>query len=344
MTQGDGMADRNSGGVVIDVHAHVMTPEAEEIAAPLFTPERDPFIAYAGPVSDAYNRMHFAEILPNLTQPSQRLRDMDRMGVDIQAISVVPPQYFYWAEPDVGARLSGMVNDRLFEIVQGHPDRFVGLGTVPLQDIDLALGELERVVGELRFSGLEICTNVNGIDFDHPRFVPFFEKVVEHDLLLVVHPNGFTHGERLANYYLINTLGMPMDSTVFIARMIFGGVMERFPDLKVCVTHGGGYLPFYAARFDHAYEARDDCREHITREPSSYLAQMYFDTMVFDPTMIATLVKRWGADHVLLGTDYPYDMGEADPLGLLAKVEDLADKERTLIAGGNAARLLGLEP
>ncbi len=338
------MADRNSGGVVIDVHAHVMTPEAEEIAAPLFTPERDPFIAYSGPVSDAYNRMHFAEILPNLTQPSQRLRDMDRMGVDIQAISVVPPQYFYWAEPDVGARLSGMVNDRLFEIVQGHPDRFVGLGTVPLQDIDLALGELERVVGELRFSGLEICTNVNGIDFDHPRFVPFFEKVVEHDLLLVVHPNGFTHGERLANYYLINTLGMPMDSTVFIARMIFGGVMERFPDLKVCVTHGGGYLPFYAARFDHAYEARDDCREHITREPSSYLAQMYFDTMVFDPTMIATLVKRWGADHVLLGTDYPYDMGEADPLGLLAKVEDLADRERTLIAGGNAARLLGLEP
>lgn len=338
------MADRNSGGVVIDIHAHVMTPEAEEIAAPLFTPDKDPFIGFSGPVSDAYNRTHFAEILPNLTQPAQRLRDMDRMGVEIQAISVAPPQFFYWAEPDVGARLSGMVNDRLFEIVQAHPDRFVGLGTVPLQDTDLALGELDRVVGELRFNGLEICTNVNGIDFDHPRFLPFFEKVVEHDLLLVVHPNGFTHGQRLADYYLINTLGMPMDSTVFIARMIFGGVMERFPDLKVCVTHGGGYLPFYAARFDHAYEARVDCREHITREPSSYLAQMYFDTMVFDPTMIATLVKRWGADHVLLGTDYPYDMGEADPLGLLAKVEDLADRERTLIAGGNASRLLGLEP
>jgi aminocarboxymuconate-semialdehyde decarboxylase len=343
MTQGDGMAYRDSGGMVIDIHAHVMTPEAEEIAAPLFTPDKDPFIGFSGPVSDAYNRKHFAEILPNLTRPSQRLRDMDRMGVDIQAISVVPAQYFYWAEPGVGARLSRMVNDRLFEIVQGHPDRFVGLGTVPLQDIDLALSELDRVVGELGFSGLEICTNMNRIDFDHPRFVPFFEKVVEHDLLLLVHPNGFTHGERLADYYLINTVGMPMDSTVFVARMIFGGVMERFPDLKVCVTHGGGYLPFYAARFDHAYEARDDCREHITREPSSYLAQMYFDTMVFDPTMIATLVKRWGADHVLLGTDYPYDMGEADPLGLLAKVEDLADRERALIAGGNAARLLGLD-
>jgi aminocarboxymuconate-semialdehyde decarboxylase len=268
---------------------------------------------------------------------------MDRMGVDVQAISVVPPQYFYWTEPQIGAKLSGMVNDRLFEIVEAHPDRFVGLGTLPLQDVDLALAELDRVVGELRFGGLEICTNVNGVDFDDPRFAPFFEKVVEHDLLLVVHPNGFTHGQRLADYYLINTLGMPMDSTVFIARMIFGGVMERFPALKVCVMHGGGYLPFYPARFDHAYEARDDCREYISRPPSTYLAQMYFDTMVFDAEMIATLVDRWGADHILLGTDYPFDMGEDDPLGLLGRVEGLPAEDRTKIAGGNAARLLGLE-
>jgi aminocarboxymuconate-semialdehyde decarboxylase len=337
----DAMADGD--GTVIDVHAHVMSPEAQEIAAPLFIPEKDPFINFSGPISGAYNKKHFAEIVPNLTLPERRLRDMDRMGIDVQAISVVPPQFFYWAEPDFGARLSTMVNDRLLEIVQGHPDRFVGLGTLPLQDVDLALGELDRVVVDLRFPGLEICTNVNGIDFDDPRFIPFFEKVVEHDLLLVVHPNGFTSGERLADHYLINTVGMPMDSTVFIARMIFGGVMERFPDLKVCVTHGGGYLPFYPARFDHAYEARDDCRQHITRKPSSYLAQMYFDTMVFDPEMISTLVKRWGPEHVLLGTDYPYDMGETDPLGLLAKVTDLGDDERAKIAGGNAARLLGLD-
>ena len=234
----------------------------------------------------------------------------------------------------------GCVNDRLFEIVQGHPDRFVGLGTLPMQDVDLALAELERVVRELRFAGLEICTNVNGVDFDDARFVPFFEKVVEHDLLLVVHPHGFFDGRRLADHYLINTVGMPMDSTVFIARMIFGGVLERFPDLKVCVTHGGGYLPFSPARFDHAYEARDDCREHIDRPPSTYLAQMYFDTMVFDPGMLGTLVDRWGADHVLLGTDYPFDMGETDPLGLLDRVVGLADADRAMIAGGNAARLL----
>ena len=330
-------------GRVIDVHAHVMTPEAEEIAAPLFTPDKDPFIGFSGPVSDAYNKRHFAEIVPNLTLPDVRLRDMDRMGVDVQAISVVPPQYFYWAEPEVGAKLSAMVNDRLSEIVQGHPDRFVGLGTLPMQDVDLALAELERVVDELGFHGLEICTNVNGVDFDHQRFVPFFEEVVTKDLLLVVHPNGFTQGERLDDYYLINTLGMPMDSTVFIARMIFGGVLERFPTLKVCVMHGGGYVPFYPARFDHAYRQREDCREHITREPSSYLAQLTFDTMVFDPVMLSTLIQRWGSDHVLLGTDYPYDMGETDPLGLVDRVDGLDPADRAAIVGGNAARLLNLD-
>ena len=292
MEDGDG---ESATAVVIDIHAHVMTPEAEEIAAPLFTPDKDPFIGFSGPTSDAYNRTHFAEIVPSLTQPEQRLRDMDRMGVDIQAISVVPPQYFYWAEPQIGAKLSGMVNDRLFEIVQGHPDRFVGLGTLPLQDVDLALGELERVVEELRFGGLEICTNVNGVDFDDPRFVPFFEKVVEHDLLLVVHPNGFTHGERLADYYLINTVGMPMDSTVFIARMIFGGVLERFPDaegLRDARRRIPAVLPGPVR--SRLRSSGTIVASTSAGPPSTYLAQMYFDTMVFDPDMLSTLVQALG--------------------------------------------------
>jgi aminocarboxymuconate-semialdehyde decarboxylase len=335
---------RGTGGRVIDIHAHVMTPEAEEIAAPLFSPGKDPFVAFSGPASETYNRAHFSEIAPKLSLPEERLRDMDRMGVDVQAISVAPPQYFYWTEPEVGAKLSGMINDRLFEIVQAHPDRFVGLGTLPMQDVDLAFSELERIVDELDFHGLEICTNVNGIDLDDARFVPFFEQVVARDLLLVVHPNGFTHGERLAEHYLINTVGMPMDSTIFVARLVFGGVLERFPTLKVCIVHGGGYLPFYPARFDHAYEARADCRERISRPPSTYLAQLYFDTMVFDAAMVGELVRRWGADHVLLGTDYPYDMGETDPLGLVDAVEGLDADARSLIVGGNAARLLQLAP
>ena len=326
---------------VIDIHCHVLAPEAEALTRPHFTIDKDPFFAFSGPASGEYNQAHFSEIVPMLTDPEIRLRDMDRMGVDVQAISIAPPQYYYWAEPDLGAKAARIENDRLAELVEMHPDRFVGLGTVPMQDVDLALEELERVV-EMGFPGLEICSSVNGLDLDDPRFVPFFEKVVEHDLLLVVHPNGFAQGERLADHYLINTVGMPMDSTLFVSRMIFGGVLERFSSLKVCVVHGGGYIPFYPARFDHAWEAREDCRRFTPRPPSSYLAQLYFDTMVFDPEDLGYLIRRWGADHVLLGTDYPYDMGEDDPVGLVSKVDGLDDRQRGLIVGANAARLLRL--
>lgn len=337
-----GRSDLPDGTRTVDIHCHVMTPEAEEIAGPLFSPEKDPFVQFSGPASEAYNRQHFADIMPKITGVEERLRDMDRMGIDVQAISVAPPQYFYWTEPDVGVRLTRMVNDNLARIVEGDRERFVGLGTVPLQDVGLAVQEIDRVVDSYGFPGLEICTNVNGVDFDDERFLPFFERVVERDLLLVVHPNGFTQGQRLAAYYMINTVGMPMDSTVFVGRMIFGGVLERYPELKICIVHGGGYVPFYPARFDHAYRQRSDSRERISRLPSTYLAQLYFDTMVYEPEAVGFLIDRYGADHVLLGTDYPYDMGEVDPIGLVLSVEGLDDKQVAQVVGGNALRLLGL--
>ncbi len=338
-----GRTRRPDGVVTIDIHCHVMSLESEELVRPFFTPDKDPFFRFSGPSSEAYNRKHFAEIVPKLSQPEERLRDMDRMGIDIQAISVAPPQYFYWTEPDLGVRVSRIQNDNLATIVDRYPDRFVGLGTLPLQDVDASLLELDRVVDELGFRGVEICTSVNGTDFDDPRFEPLLRRFEELEVLVVMHPNGFSHGERLAAYYLINTVGMPLDSTISISRMIFGGVLERHPDLKICVVHGGGYLPFYPARFDHAYRAREDCRENISRPPSTYLRQLYFDTMVFDTEDLSLLISRYGADHVLLGSDYPYDMGVDDPVSLVTGIEGLDDKELALVLGGNAARLLKLD-
>lgn len=331
------------GAGTIDIHCHVTNPDCDDLVREHFLPRMEPFVLFGGEESNAYNRQHFGDIVPKLTDPQLRVADMDRMGVDVQAISVAPPQYFYWTDPGLGARLAGMINERLAEIVAGHPDRFVGLGTLPMQDVDRALDELDRIE-QLGFRGIEIGSNVNGIDFDHPRFRPFFAACEERRLLLVVHPNGFTHGERLMDYYLINVMGMPLDSAVFLARLVFGGVLEEFPDLKVCVVHGGGYIPSYPARLDHAYEVRPECRKHISRPPSTYLAQLFYDTMLYRPTELGYLVDRWGSDHVLLGSDYPYDMGESDPLGLIESVPSLTDDDRALIKGGNAARLLGLAP
>jgi aminocarboxymuconate-semialdehyde decarboxylase len=334
---------RANGTRTIDIHCHVMSLESHELVRPINSPDRDPFFRYSAPSSDAVNHRLMERITPKLSMPEERLRDMDRMGIDIQAISVAPPQYYYWTEPDLGVRLSRLQNDNLAAIVARHPDRFVGLGTLPLQHVDASIAELDRVVDELGFTGIEICTSVNGVDFDDRRFEPLLARIQELDVMVLMHPNGFSHGERLADYYLINTVGMPLDSTVSIARMIFGGVLERFADLKLCVAHGGGYLPFYPARFDHAFHAREDCREHISRPPSTYLRQLYFDTMVFDPEDLGSLIARYGADHVLLGSDYPYDMGADDPVGLVRRVEGLDDAARAKVLGGNAARLLRLE-
>jgi aminocarboxymuconate-semialdehyde decarboxylase len=332
---------QRGGTPVIDIHCHVGAPECEPLVRDLYRSELEPFDHFGG-VSSVYNREHFAAIAPKLTNAEERLADMDRMGVDLQAISIAPPQYYYWTEPDLGARLSRMENERLAELCREHPDRFVGLGTVPLQNTTAALKELDHLSGQLGFTGIEISTNVTGEDLDAARLESFWDKVTDLDLLVVLHPHGFTQGHRLTDYYLANVIGNPLDSTVAVSRLIYSGVLERHPNLKLCVVHGGGYLPFYAARMDHAWQVRPEAREHIPNAPTTYLERVHFDTVLFDPADVARLVARYGSDHVLLGTDYPYDMGETDPVGLVNRTPALTAEDRARIVGGNAARLLRL--
>jgi aminocarboxymuconate-semialdehyde decarboxylase len=326
----------------IDIHCHVRTAACEELVRGQYKPELEPFDRYGGASTD-YNRRHFSEIVPQLTLAERRLADMDRMGIDVQALSVAPPQFYYWTDPALGARLSRMENDRLAELVAGHPDRFVGLGTVPLQDVDSAINELDYIADQLGFTGIEICSNVAGLDLDDRRFRRFFQRVEELDLLIVIHPHGFTQGDRFGDYYLVNVVGNPLDSTLAVSRLIFSGVLDAHPDLKICVVHGGGFLPFYTARMDHAWRVRPECRERISQPPSTYLHRLSFDSVVFDEGMLTALVQRFGADHVLLGTDYPYDMGEDDPVGLVGQVPGLTGADRAAMLGGNAARLLRLD-
>jgi aminocarboxymuconate-semialdehyde decarboxylase len=277
-----------------------------------------------------------------MVDAERRIKDMDASGIDVQAISPIPTQYYYWLDPEIGREAAQLVNDDIVKFAASHPGRFVPLGTVPLQHTSLAVAELERCVRDLGMRGIEINSNVMGEELSSPRLAPFFARAEELGTLLFLHPLGFSEGRRLSNHYLNNVIGNPLESTVAISHLIFDGVLDRHPGLKLCVAHGGGFLPTYRGRMDHAHVAREDCNLHIKRPPSSYLRQLYFDTVIFDPAQLAFMVEQYGSDHIVLGSDYPFDMAESDPVGFVSGTPGLSQSDRANILGLNAARLLGL--
>src|SRR5437899_9572679 len=326
----------------VDIHCHYMNTEVAAKVAHLNPAQHEPMAIYSNAATREANAKQVKERGPKLTDIALRLKDMDGMGIDIQAVSPAPHQTYYWTDPGMGAELSRAVNERLAEIVAQHPDRFVALGTVPLQDSSLAIAELEHCVRKLGMRGVEINPSVKGMDLTDAKLGldKFFAAVQALDVIIFMHPIGFTHGERLVDHYFNNVIGNPLETTVATSHLIFDGVIERHPKLKVVLPHAGGYLAHYWARMDHGYRARPDCRTVLKRPPSRYLAKMYFDSITFDAEMLRHMVRKYGPEHVLLGSDYPYDMGEEDPLALIASVRGLKRAERTMIEGGNAARLL----
>jgi aminocarboxymuconate-semialdehyde decarboxylase len=334
--------DRKGRSLRIDIHCHYLNPEVAAKVAPLGPTQHDPLFSFSNAATREVNANQVQERRPKLTSIDVRLADMDRMGIDMQAVSPAPNQLVYWCDAGMGAEIARAVNDRLAAVVAEHPDRFVALGTIPLQDVELAVVELERCVKQLGLRGVEILPNVNGRDLTDPALglEKFFARAEALGIVIFMHPLGFTQGERLRDHYFNNVIGNPMETTIAASHLIFDGVLDRHPKLKIVLPHAGGFLAHYWARMDHAHRARPDCRTVIRKPPSSYLAKMYFDTIAFDPRMLRHMIDRYGADHVLLGTDYPYDMGETDPVGAIAKVPRLAHAEREAIEGGNAARLL----
>ncbi len=333
---------RRGKSLRIDIHCHYLNQAVAEQVAHLDPAQHEPSVAFANALTRDVNLKQIRDRGPKLSTIETRLRDMDRMGIDVQAVSPAPNQTYYWTDPELGASLARKVNDRLAEIVATWPDRFVAFGTVPLQNVDLALAELERCRRKLGLRGVEVNPSVNGMDLTDPRLKleKFFARAQALDAVIFMHPIGFTQGERLVDHYFNNVIGNPMETTIAASHLIFDGVMQRNPKLKIVLPHAGGYLAHYWARMDHAHRARPDCRTVIRKAPSSYLRKMYFDTICFDPKMLRHMIDQYGAGHVLLGTDYPYDMGEEDPVGLIASVPRLKRAERVMIEGGNAARLL----
>lgn len=335
---------RSGGARVVDIHCHYLNPQVEDLVAALPDPPAPP--APASPAADRtarYNRELLETVYrTKLTDIAARLEDMDAMGVDMQAISPSPTQYHYGVPADASEEIVRLQNERIAAICGEHPDRFVGLGTVSLQEPSLARDQVRHGAQKLGLRGFEISTLVNGVGVDDARFRPFWEEVERLGVAVLLHPLGTTIGPRMDVHYLSNIVGQPAETAIALSRMIMGGHFDRFPALKLCAVHGGGYLPPYIGRSDHAWRVRPEC-DGCARPPSDYLRRIWFDTLVYDPARLGDLIDIVGADRVVAGTDYPFDMGDYDPVGLVEAVDGLSASDRAAILGGNAMRLLGLD-
>lgn len=264
------------------------------------------------------------------------------MGVDIQVVAPAPTQCYYSVSPPIAETAHRLANDGVAEFCSRKPDRFVGLGVVTLQEPELASRELEYIMRHLKLKGVQILTNVDGQELSDPKFRSFFAKAEELGAFVMMHPNGFTHGDRLTQFYFNNVIGNPLETTLALHNLIFSGTLARFPDLKLMAFHGGGYLPAYSGRIDHAWGARKDSHAELPLPPTTYLRQVYLDTVVFTYHQLAYLLDLFGPDRIMMGTDYPFDMAEFNPIGHVAGVDGMDETTLAQIVGGNAKRLLGL--
>ncbi|MDB5900579.1 MAG: amidohydrolase [Ramlibacter sp.] len=249
---------RSGKSKVVDLHCHYLNPEVNAKTASLNAAQYDPTVIFADELTRETNVKQMKTRAPKLSGVTERLKDMDRMGVDIQAVCPAPYHFFYFTEPDYGAELAREVNEGIAKVVADTPDRFVGLGSVPLQNAELAVRELDYAVKNLGLRGVEICTNVNGKNLTDPTLglEKFFARCEELGVVIFMHPLGYTQADRLTHHYFNTVIGNPLESTVAVSHLIFDGVMARHPKLKVVVAHGGGFIAHYWARMDHAWRAR----------------------------------------------------------------------------------------
>ncbi len=327
--------------MTIDMHSHVMVPEAAALVAPHVDLSTVPLAHFATANTQALNRKQDADRRPNMVDVAVRLADMDSAGIDLQVIMPPPGQCTYTVPADLAARAARIINDGMAAFVAKHPERFAALGTVPMQDPAESVIELGRCMGELGLKGVQILTNIAGKELSDPAFAPFWARAEELGAVVLIHPNGFTEAGRMTRFYFNNVVGNPLETTLALHYLIFDGVLERHPALKLVAVHGGGYLASYSGRIDHAWGARTDARGSLPQPPTTYLKRVFFDSVVFTPHQLRNLVDVFGAGQIVMGTDYPFDMAESDPVGHLASA-GLDEATFAAIAGGNSRKLFGI--
>jgi len=318
----------SSKPIVIDVHAHVLVPE---VMKRTFEHSQ-----YARAVAGGNGVPE--PLFQRMTELPLRLREMDATGVDIQIISPsIMQQCTYAFEAQEALELDRRSNDRVAEAVAQHPDRLIGLGSLPLHDVALSAAELERCVRDLKLRGVIVSSHINGTELGEARLQPFWAKAEALGAVIFVHPAGSTD-KRMLRHRLMITVGQPLEEAFALTSLIYEGVMDRFPKLKILVAHGGGYLPFYAGRHDNEY--RYGRSPHLKGEFSSYLPRFFYDTVLFNPDMLEFLMSKVPASQVMLASDYPF--AEKRPVEYVRRAKKIGRKEQDAILGANAARLFGI--
>ena len=274
---------------------------------------------------------------------ARRLRDMDATGVDVHVLSATPQTYLYNVEPELAATVAAIQNDQMAKHIAAHPDRFWGIATLPLAQPKHAADELKRAMTKLGLRGSMFGSNIKGINLDDPMFEPLWAIAEELGAFMFVHPNNVAGADRLKSYYLGNLIGNPLDTTIAAASLFFGGVMDRYPKLKIMLAHGGGFTPYQAARWEHGWKVRNEPKKNIKTQPKGIAKRFFYDTILHSDRTLEAMIGLVGGDHVLLGSDYPYDMAM---LGCVAHVRSLeiSDADKDSILGGRAEMLLSGKP
>lgn len=329
----------------IDIHTHILPKEL---------PDWKSMLGYGGFIRLDHHKScsarmlkddgtFFREIGDNCWDPHVRMSECDATGVHVQVLSTVPVMFNYWTQPEHGYDIARFLNDHLAQVCSVNRKRFVGLGTVPMQDVTLAIHELERCMKTLGLKGVEIGTNINGKNLDSQEFFDFFAAAQDLGAAIFVHPWDMLGADRLKDYWHPWLIGMPTELAIAISSMIFGGVLERLPRLKIAFAHGGGSFPGILGRLEHGFEARPDLVAiRNKKSPREYLNRIYVDSLVHDKQALKYLLEVFGEERVALGSDYPFPLGEITPGKLILDCKDISTKTKERLLSGTALDWLGM--
>jgi aminocarboxymuconate-semialdehyde decarboxylase len=327
-------------GRVVDTHAHILSQETMALMrkeAPSIGPRLDPIdddFAVLDVAGSAYRPFP-----RGAWDMQKRFADMDAAGIDVQVVSNTPQTFLYNQEAALTATLAALQNDQIAKAVATHPDRLIGIATLPMQAPKLAADELRRAMRKLGLKGAQIGSNVEGRNLDDPALEPLWAAANELDAFIMVHPTRVAGAERLKPYYLVNLIGNPLDTTIAAAALVFGGVIERYPNINFLMVHGGGFVPYQIGRFKHGWQVRPEPQARLKTPPDASLDRLFFDTILHGRPALEFLISSCGASRVLLGSDYPFDMGTLD---CVRQVRALAipEGDKATILGGAAVALL----